>query len=83
VGAVIPDLDTLVWVGGALVALFGLLMGAISYGGSRKAKQIEAEGLRGNLKAIKTREEIDNEIAQDVDLAARARASGIVRPGSQ
>jgi len=79
----IPGLDTLVWVGGALAALFGLLFGAVTYGGSRKARQIENEGLRGNLQSIKTREEIDNDIAQDVDLADRARRSGLVRPGSE
>lgn len=62
--------------GAAVLAALGLY----AKGRSDGRAKIEAKALKAALDAERERQELDDEIAGDVDLATRARRSGLVRP---
>ena len=54
------------------------------FAGRRDASQrAKIRGLEADNKALENRERIENDVANDPDLAARARKSGIVRKPRQ
>jgi hypothetical protein len=67
----------------AILAIFAALCAALRTGGRTERAQIEAIAARTAAEAERNRTELDDEISQDVDLAARARRIGLVRPGSE
>lgn len=63
-----------------LAGIFGAL-GLIFFGRRSAKKDERLKRAEADVKAMKTRQEIDDEIQGDPDLAARARNSGVLRHG--
>lgn len=61
----------------AVVAAFGL---GRWQGGRRARERREADDARAGVEAETQRRRIEDDIDQDIDLAGRARRSGVVRP---
>ncbi len=68
---------------GIVAAIFAALWAALRTGAKSERAQIEAIAARTAAEAERNRTELDDEIAQDVDLVARARRIGLVRPGER
>jgi len=70
------------WIAGA-VALVLAVLGAWIAGRREARQEARTEALRGDVEAYKTRERIEDAIDQDVDLVARAKRAGVLRPGGE
>jgi hypothetical protein len=62
------------------IAFIGALIYARWAGGRNAKLKADVAAAKANLRRIKTREEIEDEIQGDPDLVARARNIGLVRP---
>lgn len=69
-----------------MISLIVLIVGAMVYAiaSARQSglKDQQIRDLNQTVKAVKTRDEIDHEVSQDVHLADRARSDGLVRTKS-
>lgn len=74
-------MDLYAILGGA-GALIVSILGAFFWGGRSATNKRDAQDARRALDAEQKRRKLDDEIADDTDLVARAKRSGIVRPDS-
>lgn len=70
---------TLYAILGSVVSVIVAIVGAFIWGGKSANRKKEARETEASLQAEFNRRKLDDEIAQDTDLATRARNAGLVR----